>query len=122
MMSRTMEPKTAVKIDVRSCGDDGVVSVRHGMSVAEKALAMLLCAMMAWTLCSWIVPGRADSASAPTEVTSYTVRPGDTLWSYAEMITPAGGDVSRSVALLQSMNDLDSSTLEVGQRIIVPVE
>ncbi|NEG88966.1 LysM peptidoglycan-binding domain-containing protein [Bifidobacterium aerophilum] len=83
---------------------------------------MLLCAMMAWTLCSWIVPGRADSASAPTEVTSYTVRPGDTLWSYAEMITPAGGDVSRSVALLQSMNDLDSSTLEVGQRIIVPVE
>ncbi|WP_289094535.1 LysM peptidoglycan-binding domain-containing protein, partial [uncultured Bifidobacterium sp.] len=52
---------------------------------------------------------------------SYTVRPGDTLWSYAARITPADGDVWETVAVLEELNDLPSSELTVGQRLIVPV-
>lgn len=85
-------------------------------------MAALLCAFLAWMAYSWFVPDTADSASTPIEVSSYTVMPGDTLWKYAQMITPPGGDVSERVDELMKLNDLDSSSLQVGQRIIVPVE
>lgn len=57
-----------------------------------------------------------------TQVTSYIVRPGDTLWSYASAITPAGHDVSETVDELIALNNLESGSLQAGQRIIVPVE
>ncbi|WP_125979506.1 LysM peptidoglycan-binding domain-containing protein [Bifidobacterium goeldii] len=53
---------------------------------------------------------------------SYIVQPGDTLWSYAEDITPKGGDVRDTVDDLIAMNGLDDMTLHAGQKIIVPVE
>ncbi|MBT1162454.1 LysM peptidoglycan-binding domain-containing protein [Bifidobacterium sp. SO1] len=77
---------------------------------------------LAWIAYSWLVPMRADSASTAMEVTCYTVQPGDTLWQYAQAITPAGGDVSSTVERLRRLNDLDSYSLQVGQRIIVPAE
>nr|WP_236029245.1 LysM peptidoglycan-binding domain-containing protein [Bifidobacterium miconisargentati] len=55
-------------------------------------------------------------------VTSYIVRPGDTLWLYASRITPAGQDVSQTVDRLMALNGLESSSLRAGQRIIVPAE
>ena len=63
----------------------------------------------------------ARSDMGATAVSSYTVRPGDTLWSYASRITPAYGDVWETVAVLEELNDLPSSELSVGQRLIVPV-
>lgn len=47
---------------------------------------------------------------------------GDTLWSYASAITPAGHDVSETVDELIALNNLESGSLQAGQRIIVPVE
>ena len=65
---------------------------------------------------------RAQSDTGATQVTSYIVRPGDTLWSYASAITPAGHDVSETVDELIALNNLESGSLQAGQRIIVPVE
>ena len=62
----------------------------------------------------------AESTTGPQEVISYTVRPGDTIWSYAASVTPAGGDVSASVDQIMQMKNLSSPRLQVGDRILVP--
>ncbi|RBP99192.1 peptidoglycan-binding protein [Bifidobacterium xylocopae] len=63
---------------------------------------------------------QAQVTGAAQEVVSYTVRPGDTLWTYARMVTPEGGDVSGSVDELMGLNGLTSPVLQTGQRIVVP--
>ncbi|WP_317643391.1 LysM peptidoglycan-binding domain-containing protein [Bombiscardovia apis] len=63
---------------------------------------------------------QAHSVSGVQEVISYTVRPGDNLWTYASMVTPEGGDISHSVDELMELNNLSSPVLQTGQRIIVP--
>lgn len=65
-------------------------------------------------------PARSDTGA--TQVISYIVRPGDTLWSYASSITPAGQDVAETVDELISLNNLESGALRAGQRLIVPAE
>ncbi len=88
----------------------------------SRVMVVVLASVAAWAGLSLFAPSRADSATLPGEVMSYTVKPGDTLWSYAESITPRGGDVSQMVDVLINLNDLDSSALTAGQRIIVPAQ
>ena len=63
---------------------------------------------------------RTPTVPESTEVVSYIVQPGDTLWEYAEQITPQGGDVRDTVDELIALNNLDSSVLQAGQRLFVP--
>lgn len=63
----------------------------------------------------------ADAPPQPMEVRAVVVEPGDTLWSYASGLTPAGEDVRDVVAQLVEMNELDASTLTVGQTLVLPV-
>ena len=86
--------------------------------VVVGVVAVVVCCLMISSLSG---PSSANSNAEPMEVTSYTVAPGDTLWSYAERITPRGGDVSETVDELKRLNHLDTSSLRVGQRIVVPV-
>lgn len=89
------------------------------MSVHVFVVALLLVAVVA--ACIGVgAPVRAVSASTPQEVSSYTVQPGQSLWTYAEMITPAGGDVSASVDELMRLNGMSGTQVQAGQRIIVP--
>lgn len=67
-------------------------------------------------------PARADSAAAPMAVESYTVQPGQTLWTYAEMATPRGGDVGATVDKLMALNHLEDASVQVGQRIVIPAD
>ena len=48
-----------------------------------------------------------------------TVRPGETLWAIAERTTP-GADPRETIARIQSMNDLTSSTVAAGSVLLVP--
>ena len=70
---------------------------------------------------AWIIfmPKPAVSAVSKSFIT-YTVRPGDTLWSYAKSITDKNGNISDSVDYLMQLNNLESPDLEVGQSIRVP--
>lgn len=70
---------------------------------------------------AWIIftPKPAVSAVSKSFVT-YTVRPGDTLWSYAKTIANKDSNISDSVDYLMQINNLDSADLEVGQSIKVP--
>ena len=84
-------------------------------------MVAVLSALLAWACFGLVGAYEARSDMGATAVSSYTVRPGDTLWSYASRITPADGDVWETVAVLEELNDLPSSELAVGQRLIVPV-
>lgn len=92
------------------------------LTVGERLMTVMAVAAMALT-CAYalVVPG-TQSAQASGTVISYTVRPGDTLWSFAAGATPEGGDVNDTVDELMRLNHLDSAQLSVGQRIVVPVE
>lgn len=68
----------------------------------------------------FVMPNAAVSA-APEQMITYSVRPGDTLWSYASMITEQGSSIADSVDLLMRINHLDTPELSVGQRLLVPL-
>lgn len=93
-----------------------------GSRLCGRLIAGLLALVMACAgLAAWTVQP-AQSEPGAMRVTSYIVRPGDTLWLYASRITPAGQDVSQTVDRLMALNGLESSSLRAGQRIIVPAE
>jgi Tfp pilus assembly protein FimV len=49
-----------------------------------------------------------------------TVRPGDTLWSIADRITPKGQDVRITVAQIRALNGLRDGTVRAGSRLRLP--
>ena len=59
----------------------------------------------------------ANDKPEPTRV--ITVEPGQTLWDIAADVSD-GGDVRSTMAHLEAINHLDSSTLQVGQHLRVP--
>ena len=91
-------------------------------TLTDRQRKVLDALALAWCGFGALTAQRAQSDTGATQVTSYIVRPGDTLWSYASAITPAGHDVSETVGELITLNNLESGTLQAGQRIIVPVE
>lgn len=121
------------RVPVDRSGANGHDAVMRGAGVSRRSgqgvrlnrrgriVVAVACALLAWGVLSVMTPNHADSMPSATEVTSYTVRPGDTLWSYAESITPKGGDVSQNVDMLMRLNDLSTDVLQAGQRIVVPV-
>ena len=69
-----------------------------------------------------LVASPGDGASAVPGVTQATgghlVQPGDTLWSVAAAIAPAGSDVRSTVDELAELNG--GSSLTVGRRLVLP--
>ena len=59
----------------------------------------------------------ADDQPEPTRVV--TVQPGQTLWDIASRVS-SGGDVRSTMAHLEAINHLDTTTLQVGQHLQVP--
>jgi LysM repeat protein len=92
------------------------------ITLRGKITAAILALCMASGVVAMVTPDKADSASGAIAVTSYTVRPGDSLWTYAASITPSGEDVSQTVKELVDLNNLDSTALVAGQRLVVPDE
>ena len=64
-----------------------------------------------------ITPVSPDSAVVDTTVEVYVVQPGDTLWSIASRIAPAGTDVRPIVDQLSV--SAGGAQLEIGQRLVI---
>lgn len=112
--SMVMAPARSARVAMQHAGT-------FHRNVRGKIIAVMVALALAW--CGFALTAqRAQSDTGATQVTSYIVRPGDTLWSYASAITPAGHDVSETVDELIALNNLESGSLQAGQRIIVPVE
>jgi LysM repeat protein len=63
----------------------------------------------------------AQEPGAPAATDTYVVAQGETLWSIAQSITPSDRNVRDTVATLKSMNVMDSSTIHIGDQLIVPL-
>lgn len=84
--------------------------------VVVIALGLLLAA-------GGVMGGRAvaDVPQQATEVQTYAVQSGDTLWSIAQGVARPGEDVRDVVIQLQRLNELSSGSLMAGQVLMLPV-
>ena len=51
------------------------------------------------------------------EIISYTITPGETLWSIAKEYTPANKDITQTIYEIEKLNNLDNATIYAGQTI-----
>ena len=100
----------------------GRASGRTRLTVRGKVVLLVLATMISWFGWSTLSTEPAYSESGAIQVVTYTVRPGDTLWSYAADVTPANHDVSQRVDEIMELNHLDSPMLHPGQVIVVPAQ
>jgi LysM repeat protein len=64
----------------------------------------------------WAIVAHASIGSGSEQ--RYVVRPGDTLWAIAEQTY--GGDPRDGVWKITQRNDLDTTLLRPGQRLVLP--
>ena len=62
----------------------------------------------------------ASASDEDREYISHIVQPEDTLWELAEEYGPEG-DIRKTIYDIKRLNQLDSSELIVGTRILIPV-
>lgn len=101
--SMVMAPARSARVAMQHAGT-------FHRNVRGKIIAVMVALALAWCGFGALTAQRAQSDT------------GATLWSYASAITPAGHDVSETVDELIALNNLESGSLQAGQRIIVPVE
>ncbi|WP_035782617.1 LysM peptidoglycan-binding domain-containing protein [Arthrobacter sp. H14] len=82
---------------------------------------MLLAALLVTMLGIFNSPATAstENPSSATSNVSYTVRPGDTVWTVAEVIAD-GRDTRDVVQAMMDLNDLETSVIQVGQQLFLP--
>ncbi len=64
----------------------------------------------------------ASGESGVAAVDSHTVSAGETLWSIAQALTPAGQDVYDTIVDIKHLNAMSGSELVAGEQILVPAE
>jgi len=90
-------------------------------SVGTSALArvaVLLTAVMMLLVVVFTTGAEADSRTPQTAL--HVVQSGDTLWGLASRQTPAGGDVWATVETIKELNDMDGTTLYIGDQMVIP--
>ena len=63
----------------------------------------------------------ADSVQSTASFETVTVMPGDTLWSIAGNVAP-NADTQAVITAIQELNQLESLTVQPGQKLAVPAE
>ena len=68
-------------------------------------------------------PIHASVEAAPIEpaYVAYSVEPGDTLWSIAKVHLPKDTDIREFIHDIKAMNHLNTSVLQVGQTLQIPI-
>ena len=85
--------------------------------LATRFLILLLALSSAFLLL-----GNSVSADEPVTVTTHVVQPGDTLWTIAADLADPGEDVRAVISEVRRFNDLESSSLSIGQVLSIPLD
>ena len=88
---------------------------RRGRAVVLLVLATLL--LVAFSLGRTSADAGSSGAATPRPTT--VVQPGETLWEIARRVAPEA-DPRATVARLRQMNDLGSTPIVAGQRLVLP--
>ena len=67
---------------------------------------------------SFLMAGQAEASA--TEMLTYMVQPGDTLWTIAGQYNPKGKDIRETVFYIKEANALKSSLIQPGQTLQIP--
>ena len=84
----------------------------------RRALVIISTIVLAVVLLLASAVYAGGGASATTE---YRVRGGDTLWDIAAAEGPADADVRSTVKVIKRLNGLDSSLIQPGQTLRIPL-
>lgn len=89
-----------------------------------QGIALIVCC----TFASVMFQGSSVAATTNSDnelhhytLVSYTVQPGDTLWGIASKTTEQASEISGVVEQIKLENQLDSSSLQPGQHVMIPV-
>ena len=82
-----------------------------------RVAVLLMVTLMAFFL---LLATGADAGTPSTEPIYYHVQAGDTLWGIAAQIAEPGQDVREVIHDVRRAHELSSSTLAVGQTLILP--
>ncbi len=105
----------------RRGGANDLVTTERGVGLRRHHLvlaAITVALAVAVAVLTGLVGASADG-EVPIAGTT-TLEGGETIWGIATEITPAGGDVRETVALLLDANDLDSPTVPTGTLVRLP--
>jgi hypothetical protein len=91
---------------------------RRGRLFFGTVLALIALAV-AYFLGAGASQAGADSTVSNASFEQVTVMPGDTLWSIAGDIAPAA-DTQQVIADIVSLNQLETATVQPGQRLAIP--
>lgn len=108
--------KSAQTVKPSARRGSGCISVIVSNSAAWIALFAAI-----WTFGFVVIPHANAESEKSNECISYVVKPGDTLLKYASKATPEGGDAYKTVERIKKLNNLSSSRIVSGQKILVPV-
>lgn len=94
-------------------------SVRMRLTRRGRAVVLALAVALAFAVGA--IAGQAQAASGESDLVTETVvvAPGQTLWEIADGVA-GDEDVRDVIALIERINELDSSALAVGQVLQVP--
>lgn len=114
-MSRTGPQGTSSPVRGTDAAPRVRLTRRGRVAVVVVAAVLLLAAFSLGRVASSAAP----SAETTQPVHSVVVQPGDTLWSVAQQLAP-DHDPRGVVEQIRRLNDLDRSTLHVGQQLLLP--
>ena len=86
----------------------------------QRQKALLLVMLVVAIVVTFVFNGNTN-ANEKYNVTSVTVKSGDTLWSIAKEYKPDGKDIRQFICELSEFNQIDNASILVGQTIFIPL-
>jgi hypothetical protein len=116
MSTMTDHPSYPTYLTQRATARRPARLTRRGRMACTLALVGLSTGLLGLVQPQAFALGRGDGPATQR----ITVRPGETLWAIADRVAP-GTDPRSTIARLESMNHLRSSSVPAGSVLLVPV-
>lgn len=93
-------------------------AIQSPLGRARRAGLMVVAAVLIALFAPQAFAG--DEPGAVASFDTYTVAQGESLWSIASALTRPGEDVQDTVAQIQMLNAMNTSTLRAGDQLVIP--